>query len=234
MKCSACGKFMAAVEGFTCPKCDKKSHRACVKVPEGVQVQTTWLCPDCKIRTPRKSDQNTPVRGLNSENIIKQGEEKPQSPVAQGFKESELALELRKFREELRETREEFRSFRQEMFDLRNSTKSCEERLDTLENKYIRLEEQQTLIESKNVCGKIQDLETIIADLRADLNDRDQELLYNDIEVAGIPEEGAENVLHIVTACATKLGVTLEERDIVNCVRVGLMRDEQSRLAKPP
>ncbi|CAG4976875.1 unnamed protein product [Parnassius apollo] len=171
MKCSACGKFMAAAEGVTCPKCDRKSHRACVKVPGGVQVQPTWLCPDCKIRTPRKSDQNTPGRGLNSENIIKQGEEKPQSPVAQGFKESELALELRKFREELRETREEFRSFRQEMFDLRNSIKSCEERLDTLENKYIRLEEQQTLIESKNVCGKIQDLETIIADLRADLND---------------------------------------------------------------
>ncbi|CAK1593451.1 unnamed protein product [Parnassius mnemosyne] len=116
MKCSACGKFMAAAEGITCPKCDRKSHRACVKVPEGVQVQPTWLCPDCKIRTPRKSDQNTPVRGLNSEYIIKQGEEKPQSPVAQGFKESELALELRRFRE-LRETREEFRSFRQ-MFDL--------------------------------------------------------------------------------------------------------------------
>ncbi|CAG4976550.1 unnamed protein product [Parnassius apollo] len=108
MKCSACSKFMAAAEGVTCPKCDRKSHRACVKVPEGVQVQPTWLCPDCKIRTPRKSDQNTPVRGLNSENIIKQGEEKPQSPVAQGFKESELALELRKFREKLRETREEF------------------------------------------------------------------------------------------------------------------------------
>ncbi|XP_045541400.1 uncharacterized protein LOC123722877 [Papilio machaon] len=63
-----------------------------------------------------------------------------------------------------------------------------------------------------------------IADLRIQLNDRDQELLLNDVEIAGLPEERNENVLHLVSVVAVKLGLTLEDRDIVHAERQGAVR----------
>lgn len=69
--------------------------------------------------------------------------------------------------------------------------------------------------------GSTDDLSAAIAQLRADLNDRDQDLLLNDVEISGIPENDNESCGHILSAVALKLGVTLEERDVVSVGRVG-------------
>ncbi|CAG5001858.1 unnamed protein product [Parnassius apollo] len=53
---------------------------------------------------------------------------------------------------------------------------------------------------------------------------RDQELLSNDVEISGITELGGENLMSTVTVLSTKLGITLDKRDIVNVERVGLAR----------
>ncbi|CAG5024224.1 unnamed protein product [Parnassius apollo] len=53
------------------------------------------------------------------------------------------------------------------------------------------------------------------------MNERDQELFYNDIEITSIPEEKGENLIHIVTTLSVKLGVKLSENDLVSATRVG-------------
>ncbi|CAG9137821.1 unnamed protein product [Plutella xylostella] len=70
----------------------------------------------------------------------------------------------------------------------------------------------------------IESLEQAIEDLKMELQDRDQDLLENDIQITHIPETKAENPLHLVKVIAVKLGMTLDERDIVSAVRVGALR----------
>ncbi|CAG5037141.1 unnamed protein product [Parnassius apollo] len=76
----------------------------------------------------------------------------------------------------------------------------------------------QTILESQEQYGsqgfkiEILKLESTVNQLQADLNDRDQELLANDVELSGIPEESGENPTHLVLSVVTKLGVHLEER----------------------
>ncbi|KAJ0182265.1 hypothetical protein K1T71_001634 [Dendrolimus kikuchii] len=65
------------------------------------------------------------------------------------------------------------------------------------------------------------DVNGIINQLRADLNDRDQDLLGNDLEIRNIPEEKGENPIHLIVSVAGKLGVKLESRDIVSAERIG-------------
>ncbi|KAG7301340.1 hypothetical protein JYU34_014273, partial [Plutella xylostella] len=50
------------------------------------------------------------------------------------------------------------------------------------------------------------------------------QLLANDIEISGVPELKEESVGHIVQLVTKKLGLNIEERDIVNCSRAGPAR----------
>ncbi|KOB57427.1 Zinc finger DNA binding protein [Operophtera brumata] len=61
-----------------------------------------------------------------------------------------------------------------------------------------------------------------VAQLKIELNERDQEALQSDLEIGHLPEEKGESVLHAVTVLAAKLGVTLEARDVVYAERVGV------------
>ncbi|KAG7305694.1 hypothetical protein JYU34_009812 [Plutella xylostella] len=72
--------------------------------------------------------------------------------------------------------------------------------------------------------GTIAQLQESIAELRSDLNEREQSALLTDIEISGIPELDGESPLHIVMAVAKKLGTILEERDIVSAMRMGPRR----------
>ncbi|CAG9786995.1 unnamed protein product [Diatraea saccharalis] len=88
-----------------------------------------------------------------------------------------------------------------------------ESRLSTLETKCA-----QVMPENVNT------FEENISHLKAQLIDRDQELLLNDIDLSGLPEQNGENLSNIVMALSTKLGITYEERDIVRVERVGSVR----------
>ncbi|VVC91317.1 unnamed protein product [Leptidea sinapis] len=51
-----------------------------------------------------------------------------------------------------------------------------------------------------------------------------KELLLTDVEITGLSEANGENPVHLVCLVSKKLGVELEERDIVSAVRVGPKR----------
>ncbi|CAG9790333.1 unnamed protein product [Diatraea saccharalis] len=64
-------------------------------------------------------------------------------------------------------------------------------------------------------------LEGAITQLKVQLNDKDQELYSNDVDIAGIPERGGENIMNIIKVLSMKLGIATDERDIVRAERIG-------------
>ncbi|KAL4718984.1 hypothetical protein ACJJTC_018787 [Scirpophaga incertulas] len=64
-------------------------------------------------------------------------------------------------------------------------------------------------------------LENTIESLKAELNERDQELLLNDVEFTCIPENKGEGLQHVVMSLASKIGVKLRSEDVVCAARVG-------------
>lgn len=241
-KCAVCGRYLSVKGGATCSnsKCSNKYHLACLLLPESAQISSDWACPDCKKKLPRGESNAISNRELPS------GSPETSEPVllpvhgavaglpdtvmqtvstacavSEPSPDTQLTLreEIKLFRSELREIRDELREFRREMAELHTSHGVCTQRVDGLEAKIEAIEKRQSAAVPD---GNVSQLERTVARLQLELNDRDQELLSSDLEIANIPEMPGENIVHTVVLVATKLGVSLEERDIVYAQRVGI------------
>ncbi|XP_049871806.1 uncharacterized protein LOC126370826 [Pectinophora gossypiella] len=253
VKCNACFKYMSVKEGVVCPRCKEANHRACVNIPNDAQIHSSWLCPKCKAALPTNNENSTPLRGAGityvlddslaessatqpaSMELCSSAGTAPPSIIAPEYREPEpdLSTELRQFCAEMRQTREEFRAFRQEMLEMRALVSSCDARLTKLEARVVELEQRATGGSEVGHGDVICMLEATVAQLQQDLDDRDQEMLQNDIEISGVPEESGENVTHLVAACAAKLGMTVDDREIVSCMRVGGVRADSGGVPRP-
>ncbi|XP_041973933.1 uncharacterized protein LOC121729477 [Aricia agestis] len=105
-------------------------------------------------------------------------------------------------------------------------------RITSLEKRVSALEdEQQRGLPSS-------DLESVVEKLKNDINEKDQELLSNDVEIGNLPEVDKENPIHSVLLVAAKIGMKLDERDIVSAERIGARRinatDPSSTSGQPP
>lgn len=214
-KCNACGKFLPAADRVTCTKCSSMCHRRCVNIPQGAQAPPSWICPDCKANVPRANTDGTPLRG------------QPHTTTETTQVMPNVNEDIRTFREEIRKASEECRIWREEVAELRSIMKSMGDKIEELEKRVDDIE--KVVAEG----GSNKALEATVSQLKMDLDERDQELLLNDVDIAGITEEDNESVQHLVLACATKLGVPLDERDIVSCKRVGLRRTGTQEDSRP-
>lgn len=129
----------------------------------------------------------------------------------------DFTAELKSFKEEFINTiRSEFQLLRNDLADLRSSLSSTNDRMAGLEERVAVLENQK--LAQPQVTP---DVHHLIAQLRSDINDRDQELLATEIQIANLPETNAENPVHTAMLVASKIGVKVEARDIVSAERVG-------------
>lgn len=78
-------------------------------------------------------------------------------------------------------------------------------------------------------------MESQILKLQADIIERDQILLRNDMEIARCPEVKNENCSHLTLMIAKKICVELDEKDVVSAERVGttLVRTENCEAPRP-
>ncbi|CAG4940226.1 unnamed protein product [Parnassius apollo] len=75
-------------------------------------------------------------------------------------------------------------------------------------------------------------LEDTISELRVQLNERDQDLLANDLEISGLPEQKGENPINTVVLCAKKIGLDIDHREIVHAERAGILRTSYNNSAQ--
>ncbi|KAL0822081.1 hypothetical protein ABMA28_005446 [Loxostege sticticalis] len=161
-----------------------------------------------------------------------------------------LVAEWRQFREaiqvELRQMRDDFRSdlraLRGEMRELAGLVRRCEGRVDVVEERLETLEREASgnnvavgaridAVEARMEAAErrraeagpdgAEGLRRTVEELKLELNERDQEALLADLEIGQLPEQKGENPVHAVIVLATRLGVPLEERDVVFAERVG-------------
>lgn len=245
MKCTACGKFIASSGAANCAICPAVYHKECVSLAETATVGKEWACPECKKRE-RKGD-NTPVRGANdtgsgvagapaaaaagTRRATARTNTVPSAPAlstvappaaavtTNAAVPSKADVGVRELRQELAECLGEMREFRREIAEFRVTVAGINARMDGIERRLEAVETRRT-----EPTAKIIELEHTVTQLKLELNDRDQEGLLSDLEIGHLPEEKGENVLHAVTVLAAKLGVELEERDVVFAERMGVLQ----------
>ncbi|CAH0406256.1 unnamed protein product [Chilo suppressalis] len=222
VKCAACGKFLSQSESVRCCKCNSSFHKACVAIPNTASVKDNWTCPGCKVMVPRVDNTSTPVRGVAADYVAPPGPVCLDGPASNTTEDLKLdfALEIRSFRSELKTIREEIRECRLEVSEIKAVLTSFDSKIGDIENRVSVLETKCEQMETPNLSV----IEETIANLQSQLNDREQELLANDIEVSGIPEKKGEILHSVVMELSTKLGVPFDERDVVHMERVGSVR----------
>ncbi|XP_060810420.1 uncharacterized protein LOC132904355 [Amyelois transitella] len=212
--------------------------------------RTAWKCPLCVCRQPRADNSNTPVRGATEGVTLRRGaaalspsdhagDVSISLPVSElnttALNETmeitdvqALLYELRQFRDEYREDRAADRRLSE---ILTESLTKVNLRLDESDKRYEQLQarvdslEQQMKLQTEArpfVATDVeQSLKESIANLKAELNERDQDLLLNDVEITCIVEQPGESLQHIAITLADKLGVKLKSEDLVSVSRVG-------------
>lgn len=122
----------------------------------------------------------------------------------------------REILEEIRAMRLDVRNVHNEICDMKNEIRSCLARVDELENRIEALEKRTSV---QIEAGP--EVNTLISKLKSDINEREQDLLANDLEIKNFPEESNENPTILVIKIADTFGVKLENRDIVSAERIG-------------
>lgn len=102
---------------------------------------------------------------------------------------------------------------------------AMDERVKHLELENSRLNSELMIVKKRqNSQSDVLILEDRIEQMHTELNDRDQMLLLNEVEITGVPEYPEESTGHIIQSFALKLGMIVEDRDIVSVDRAGPIR----------
>lgn len=221
---------------MTCCKCNNCYDLTCANVSEQRYRNTmtpehkaAWKCVTCISKAPKKDNTNTPVRGnvtisrggavagpMQDSLVVDESLNGLNSPIHQ----SQVFIdELRAFREEMRATRLQMANLTSAISNLTERVDACELRVDQLTARIVAVERRFDDNQQDNHTNN--ELLASIEQLKAEINDRDQDLLLNDLELSCVPEQKVESVQHIVITLANKLGVKLDEHDIVSANRVG-------------
>lgn len=213
-KCQHCGKFLSAADGAKCTKCPSMFHRACVNLSPESRIPQKWMCRNCR------SSGYIKCLPASLPNVERNDEELN----ADSADESSLVREMKLLRAELAMVSGEMTSFRLELAKLNSCITGFNNRVDSIEERLSSLEQQKagSNIDRDDISQEV------VAQLRLELNDREQECFSNDIEISGLTEKPGENVLQIVTLVAKKIGVNLQDVDIVSAQRSGPRRDTLS------
>lgn len=240
-QCAGCHQAVPKREHFKCANCKAPYDLECANVSMKCYKLMTkenrekWKCPECISKTPKGGNLTTPIRSA-----VYTGNEptelcnithrvKPtQSSASRGSKAKAdnddgspiQQEETMLFWKEIKAFRIEMTNLREAVSELTNAVKTQISRIDHMETRLDALEIQNA--GTHGADNKF--LEATITQLKIEIQDRDQDLLANDVEIAGLPEAANENPSHVTLLVARKLGLEIEERDIVRANRAGPAR----------
>lgn len=244
-KCAGCQTGIKGRQYLRCSICSQYYDLECANVSEQrfrntltAEHRVAWKCPLCKNKEPKHDNSNTPIRSVKVDDTKEEDGAsrnpripKDRTPIEPIITEKiSDTTNLGEIMTHVKNILEELRAVRSEMHEFRTLITNNKERIDSLSLRMEVLEQRQSHTESTE-----SHLQETILELQQNLNDREQELLSNDLEIAGIPEEKAESGLHIVLSLCTKMGVTMDNRDVVSVERVGPVRAsvQDAQTARP-
>ncbi|XP_045497502.1 uncharacterized protein LOC123695640 [Colias croceus] len=187
-------------------KCNTVYHRQCHNISPQTKLNSNWQCKSC----------------LNKISKITQDTD---ADVFVDVCNADLGNETPTLAREIQLLRAELSAFREEMSRLTKVVGDFSSRLDGVE-------ERVRMLEDCNTAKK--DATEELENLKRQINENEQAHLLNDLEISGVPDITGENTMHTVVTLAQKLGVNLEERDVMCAYRVGVKRDRASSMDSPP
>lgn len=259
IKCGGCLKALEDKHFLRCCVCCQHYDLECAGVSEQRFRNTltdahrdAWKCVLCISKLPKTDNSNTPARSSGDFITIKRGaslmspsEQQEESivapapsnpgemPLNTGVEMTDTQMlihEFRLFREEMVATRHQMRQLTDTMATLTARIDVCEDHIGSLSERVAALEGRAG---GETGTGSNDRLLLAIEQIKSELNDRDQELLDNDIEIACVPETKGESLPHIIMTLSTKLGVNLTEHDLVSASRVGRLMDMRDDSVPP-
>lgn len=218
-KCSSCAKKIFKKEFLKCITCKEVYDLECANVSHRnfslKDRKEPWEYPDCSNRGLKVGNTNTPTFTTESENITHRARiTRVNSPsISQKGPDYNMIEELKVYMADL--IRNSMESVREAISDLTSTIRDQNIRIEQLESRVLLLENK------KEQSCDIAALESAIEQLKGDISDQDQRMLLNDVEVAGCPETPTENCVHLILSIAKKIGIDLNEKDIVSAHRAG-------------
>ncbi|XP_031763577.2 uncharacterized protein LOC128202525 [Galleria mellonella] len=250
IQCAGCLKLIENKRYLYCGGCNQHFDLDCANISEQRFYNTltkehrdAWRCVMCKSRQPKFDNTNTPVRAAVDGVTVQRGGAVPGSPLHMDISLAEqsilndttlnttseitdiqaLTMEIRLFRDEMKSTRAQLKTLNETLTAISSRVSACESRMDKIDECINSLENRMGNMSGVQQCDT--SLLASINELKMDINDRDQDLLLNDIEISCISEQKEESLSHVVTTLAVKLGVNLSDQDIVSARRVGRMAE---------
>ncbi|XP_041985118.1 uncharacterized protein LOC121737529 [Aricia agestis] len=176
-KCPLCAKFVSFSDNAKCTKCGRIFHPDCAK---GYDPKCqNWLCHTCTTPPAALKTTNAAYKSPGSPGVTFMDASATSSP-------SSLTEEMRLLREAITTVCTEMKSLREEVVKLNSVIGEVNKRMDTVELRVTAVEEKL----NAHATARAQDpaVTELIAQLKSELNDREQENLLNDIQIAGLPE----------------------------------------------
>uniref|UniRef100_A0A2A4JUE7 Zinc finger PHD-type domain-containing protein n=1 Tax=Heliothis virescens TaxID=7102 RepID=A0A2A4JUE7_HELVI len=205
MDCSKCKDVV--VEGVLCSQCQKHLHYSC----SGVQ-ETTY-----RKMTAEKRD-NWRCVDCRTSGL---------SPTL-----SDVLKELKSLRSSFDELKADVNIVKTSVEDMTTQWKDIICRVESMEGRLDCVE--QTTSKLASLHRELQDAKTTIAELTRENNSREQYSRMNNAEISGIPWQKGENLVSILSNIYTKVGLSLELRDINRIHRVRRFEQEPNAPSRPP
>lgn len=137
---------------------------------------------------------------------------------------SRLLAQFKEIRADFHGLLHDIESYKNEVAQLKNTVTLNSSKLNTLDTRMDALENNVQTSQQSSVNK----LNAEILQLRQELNERDQLSLANDVEISGLAEEAGENSSHLASLIGAKLGIKIEDRDLIFAERVGPLRESST------
>ncbi|KAJ2944586.1 hypothetical protein O0L34_g3939 [Tuta absoluta] len=240
-RCGKCKNAITRKAHLTCAECKLHYHLACMGYEKlystmDAERKSHWRCLPCRQRTPDSAiDPFSNVTMARGSTRPSTDPNKSVESSALGDDAIELSVDLKNYIQEQMTlftrnllTKIDVIASSISAFNMRFN--AIEHRITTIE-KRLENSDSVKLANEGNKASGVDDLVATVDRLTRDLNDREQELLLTEVEISGISETSGENPVHIATIIGSKLGVQIQECDVVSAARVGVRRDYASAAA---
>lgn len=219
--CYVCGKYLDKDSGSKCSRCKKIYDLDCVTGLHGDELKTDY--PWCMEISPPIE----PIASQYSEEeaaISEASEQSQHATQASGLKR-ELMAEIRMFRQEMKEMKDNMSEFRTEIAEIKQVVQMNTNKIGDMMCQVSTIEQHVT--DAEVTALFYNELQNFMRRMNCQMNEKEQELLINDVEITGIAESRNETMIQIIRLIAEKIQTDINETDVVLLHRIGHRRVTQ-------